>query len=64
MSPQILRSAEYSIKCDVWSLGVMFYEILTGTLPWLVPTKSSTMELLDKILNEPLEFPKSLPLTA
>jgi len=41
----------------------MFYEILTGTLPWLVPTKSSTTELLDKILNEPLEFPKSLTLT-
>lgn len=41
----------------------MFYEILTGTLPWLVPTKSSTQELLEKIMNEPLEFPKSLALS-
>ena len=41
----------------------MFYEILTGTLPWLVPTKSSTQELLEKIMNEPLEFPKSVPLS-
>lgn len=41
----------------------MFYEILTGTLPWLVPTKGSTQELIDKIMNEPLEFPKSLHLS-
>jgi serine/threonine protein kinase len=34
MSPQILSGDEYSMKCDVWSLGIMFYYILFGILPW------------------------------
>lgn len=34
MSPQILRGEPYSLKCDVWSLGVIFYKLLFGFLPW------------------------------
>lgn len=34
MSPQILMGEAYSIKCDVWSLGVIFYKVLFGILPW------------------------------
>lgn len=30
MSPQILAGEKYSIKCDVWSLGVIFYEAICG----------------------------------
>ena len=25
MSPQILRSDKFSSKCDVWSVGILFY---------------------------------------
>ena len=28
MAPEILLGEEYTMKADIWSLGVMFYEML------------------------------------
>jgi serine/threonine-protein kinase ULK/ATG1 len=33
-SPEILQGVKYSSKCDVWSLGLVFYEMLYGISPW------------------------------
>ena len=34
MAPQILERVQYTTKCDIWSLGVIFYEMLFGYPPW------------------------------
>lgn len=34
MSPQILRRTMYTAKCDVWSIGLIFYELIYGQTPW------------------------------
>ena len=34
MSPEVLNSNFYSRKSDIWSLGIVFYEILQGRPPW------------------------------
>lgn len=34
MAPEVLKGEEYTIKADVWSLGVVLYETLTGRCPW------------------------------
>ncbi len=34
MAPQILKNQKYSSKCDIWSLGVIFYQLIFGILPW------------------------------
>jgi len=46
MAPQILEGSHFSSKCDIWSIGVMFYELLYGVTPWIA---FGQCELLEKI---------------
>ena len=34
MAPEILNSVNYDTKADVWSLGILFYEMLFGYPPF------------------------------
>ena len=57
MAPQILNDEKYCTKCDIWSTGVLFYEILFNKLPW---TASSVPSLYSNIKSKPLLFPKAV----
>ena len=58
MSPQLLKLAPYSFKCDIWAMGVVTYELIFGKRPWDGPT---SFALLQKTGSQPLVFPKSIP---
>ena len=34
MAPEILNGMPYSDKCDIWSLGVIIYQLLFGVPPF------------------------------
>ena len=34
MSPQILKKGKYTAKSDLWSIGLIYYEMLHGRTPW------------------------------
>lgn len=34
MAPEVLLSSNYSAKCDVWSIGVILFEMVTGSNPF------------------------------
>lgn len=33
-APEIVNSESYTFKADVWSLGIIMFQILTGCLPF------------------------------
>lgn len=58
MPPQILNNEQYSFKCDIWSMGIVFYEMLFGRRPW---TGNSPYALFQQINETPLRFPSQTP---
>lgn len=34
MAPEILNNEDYNEKCDIWSLGIVIYQLLYGKNPF------------------------------
>jgi len=58
-SPQMLESVKYSAKNDVWSAGVILYEMLMGKKPWTVIGVDED-DLLLMIKNQKLVIPETV----
>lgn len=54
MSVQILKGQPYTSKCDIWALGLIFYELMVGKTPW---EANSEYELINNIERRPIQFP-------
>jgi serine/threonine protein kinase len=51
---------ETSPAIDVWAIGIMFYAMLYGTLPYWGESED---EFVDKIINNPLKFDPEVPVS-
>ena len=54
MAPEILNGDLYNSKADIWSLGVVFYEMLFGTAPF---GEGSLSDLVKHMSNFELKIP-------
>lgn len=58
MSPQQLNGNMYDPKNDVWAVGVILYELLTGEKPFVAKNKGKLMDLIFN--SKPNGFPEHL----
>ncbi|KAJ2161099.1 hypothetical protein GGF46_001770 [Coemansia sp. RSA 552] len=59
MAPEILRKSRYTYKADLWSLGVVIYELYVGKTPFRT---ASLADLKHNIMEEDIVWPKDIPL--
>jgi calcium-dependent protein kinase len=55
MAPEVIKK-KYNQKCDIWSLGIIMYIMLTGMPPFMAKTDN---EIYDLILKGDIQYPES-----
>lgn len=60
MAPEILKYGKYDAKVDLWSMGVVLFEMLTGNPPF---TAKNHVQLLKKIETTKFEIPEDINLS-
>ena len=60
VAPEVINGEPIDTKCDIWSLGITLYRMLTGHFPFAAKKR---MELLELIAKEEFEV-RGAPLSS
>ena len=55
MSPELLNHQQYNSKSDLWSLGIILYELITGMPPFIA---NNIKQLVNRVNTEKINFDK------
>lgn len=58
LSPQLLNKEKFTNKCDIWSIGVIYYEMITGKVPFAI--QKNIIETLTTINKGKVDFPSNI----
>jgi fused-like protein len=57
MAPELVQELPYNHTVDLWSLGVIIYELFVGTPPFYT---NSIYTLIHLIVKDPVKFPDNM----
>ena len=57
MSPELVKEQPYDATSDLWSLGVILYELYVGQPPFYT---NSIYSLINHIVKDPVKYPSSM----
>lgn len=57
MAPEVLKGQDYCIKADIWSLGVVYFEMLFGYCPF---EERSIAKLIMVLEEQPLKINRAI----
>jgi serine/threonine protein kinase len=58
-APNVIRGQKFSVLCDVWSLGLLVYELLVGKNYFEAATNMYTLQgLQEQLVNKPMKIPQ------
>lgn len=57
MAPELIQERPYTYTVDLWSLGVVLFELATGRPPFYT---DRILSLIQMIVNEPVRYPSTM----
>ncbi|CAF0816387.1 unnamed protein product [Adineta steineri] len=59
MAPEVIRSLQYDGKADLWSIGTIMYQCLTGKAPFQAQTPQALKQFYERNVNLAPSIPSS-----
>ena len=57
MAPELIREIPYNNSVDIWSFGIILYELYTGYPPFYT---NKLITLIKMITNNKINYPKNM----
>lgn len=51
LSPEIVKGEAYDERVDIWGVGVMTYELITGSIPFRIYCEEDVKNIVNWIIN-------------